>query len=77
MLSVLSFMISLVWNELKAYLRPCIHVYQDIFENGDFFLRFLNDTGPHAAYLFEPSMKAMEIWDNIPRRAQRNANSVI
>lgn len=70
-------MISLVWNELKAYLRPCTHVYQDIFENGDFFLRFLNDTGPHAAYVFEPSMKAMEIRDNIPRRAQRNANSVI
>ena len=46
-------------------------------KTGIFFLRFLNDTGPHAAYVFEPSMKAMEIQDNIPRRAQRNANSVI
>ena len=46
-------------------------------KTGIFFLRFLNDTGPHAAYVFEPSMKAMEIRDNIPRRAQRNANSVI
>ena len=62
---------------LKLILGP-VDTYIRIFlKTGIFFLRFLNDTGPHAAYVFEPSMKAMEIWDNIPRRAQRNANSVI
>ena len=36
-----------------------VHTYRDIFENGDFFLRFQKNTHPHVAYSnrFRPSTR--------------------
>ena len=42
----------------KLYLGP-VHTYPDIFENGDFSLRFQKSTPPHVAYSnrFRPSTR--------------------
>ena len=57
LLNLLFFFLTFALPSRRPILRRLVQTYPDIFERGDFFLRFQNNTHPHVAYSnrFRPS----------------------